>query len=99
MTTATYSHLRENLAGIWNEVESTQEPIIVTRQGHQDLAILPADELASIQATVHLLRSPKNARRLLDALARAHNGDGEETTIRGLRARLGLAEKAGRKGR
>ena len=90
MTTATYSHLREHLADIWNEVEDTQEPIIVTRQGHQDLAILPADELASILETAHLLRSPKNARRLLEALMRAADGEHEFTTPEALRARLGV---------
>lgn len=35
----------------------------VTRQGHQSLAILTADDLASLQETAHLLRPPKNARR------------------------------------
>lgn len=90
MTTASYSHLREHLADIWNQVEDTQEPIIVTRQGHQALAILPADELASLLETAHLLRSPKNARRLLEALTRAVGGDGEVTTLEMLHERLGV---------
>lgn len=94
MGTATYSQLRENLAAIWDEVEDTQEPIIVTRKGHQDLAILPAEELAGIQETVHLLRSPKNARRLMEALVRAYNGQGSETTVAALRTNLGLEVRA-----
>jgi antitoxin YefM len=89
MGTATYSYLRENLAEVWDEVEDTQEPIIVTRKGHQDLAILPAEELAGIRETAHLLRSPKNARRLMEALVRAYNGEGVETTIDALRTDLG----------
>ncbi len=92
MGTATYSYLREHLAEVWNEVEDTQEPIIVRRKGHQDLAILPADELASIQETAHLLRSPKNAQRLLEALVRAHTGEGEAMTVAELANRMGLAE-------
>lgn len=88
MGTATYSHLRENLAKIWDKVEDTQEPVIVTRNGHQDLAILPADELASMQETAHLLRSPKNAARLIEALVRAYNGEGSPTTAQELRERL-----------
>jgi antitoxin YefM len=90
MTRATYSHLRENLATVWNEVEDTQEPIIVSRNGHQDLAILPADELASIQETAYLLRSPKNARRLIEALTRALEGQGETTSIDALRQQVGI---------
>ena len=77
MTTATYSQLREHLAEVWDQVEDTQEPIIVSRKGHQDLAILPADELESIRETAHLLRSPKNAKRLVDALTRAYEGKGQ----------------------
>jgi antitoxin YefM len=90
MTRATYSHLREHLAAVWNEVEDTQEPIIVTRNGHQDLAILPADELASIQETAYLLRSPKNARRLIEALTRALEGQGEPTSLDALRQQVGI---------
>jgi antitoxin YefM len=93
MGTATYSYLRENLAEVWDDVESTQEPVIVTRKGHQDLAILPAEELAGLRETAHLLRSPRNARRLIEALGRAHDGEGEETTMDALRADLGLAAK------
>ncbi len=74
MTTTTYSQLRERLAEVWDQVEDTQEPVIVTRKGHQDLAILPAEELSSIRETAHLLRSPKNARRLVEALERALSG-------------------------
>lgn len=92
MATATYSHLRENLADVWNEVEDTQEPIIVTRQGHQDLAILPADELAGIQETAHLLRSPRNARRLIEALVRALENHGEATSVHALRQQLGITK-------
>ena len=75
MATATYSQLREHLAEVWDQVEDTQEPIIVSRKGHQDLAMLPADELEGIRETAHLLRSPKNAKRLFGALARAYQGE------------------------
>lgn len=72
----TYSSLRERLAEIWDEVESTQQPVIVKRRGHQSMAILPADELASLLGTVHLLRSRKNAQRLLESIHRAVSGEG-----------------------
>ncbi len=93
MGTATYSSLRENLAKIWDEVESTQEPVIVRRRGHQDLAILPADELESLLETAHLLRSPRNAQRLLEAITRALAGEGKRIEPSNLRDRLGLAKE------
>jgi antitoxin YefM len=91
MGTATYSHLRENLAEIWDQVEDTQEPVIVKRRGHQDMAILPADELESLRETAYLLRSPKNARRLLEAITRALEGQGEAVDPATLRTTFGLA--------
>ena len=94
MGTATYSHLRENLAELWDRVEDTQEPIIVKRRGHQDMAFLPADELESLRETAYLLRSPKNARRLLEAIARAAQGEVDAPVDpAALRGTLGLTDE------
>jgi antitoxin YefM len=92
MGTATYSYLRENLAEVWDEVEDTQEPVIVKRRGHRDLALIPADELESLRETAQLLRSPRNARRLMEALTRAYEGQTETTDTASLRTELGLAD-------
>lgn len=92
MASASYSHLRENLAEIWDRVEDTQEPMIVTRRGHQDMAILPADELEGLRETAYLLRSPKNARRILEAIARAVQGEALTAEPRALRDSLKLSE-------
>jgi antitoxin YefM len=69
--TASYSHARDNLAELWDQVEDTREEVILQRRGHEDVALLPAAELRSLQETAHLLRSPANALRLLRALARS----------------------------
>jgi antitoxin YefM len=66
-----YSHARDHLAEVWDEVEDTREVAVIQRRGHEDMALIPADELASLRETAYLLRSPKNAARLLAALARA----------------------------
>jgi antitoxin YefM len=92
MSSATYSHLREHLADLWDQVEDTQEPVIVSRRGHQDMAILPADELESLRETAYLLRSPKNARRLVEAIARSASADGKEISLGQLRDQLGLSD-------
>ncbi|MCO4099888.1 MAG: type II toxin-antitoxin system Phd/YefM family antitoxin [Gemmatimonas sp.] len=91
MTTTTYSHLREHLAEVWDEVESSQEPVILQRRGHEDLALIPAAELKSLQETAHLLRSPKNAARLLAALTRAETRANDPTSLEALRAMLEVA--------
>lgn len=78
MTTITYSQAREKLADVWDHVEDTREEVILRRRGHEDLALLPAHELKSLQETAHLLRSPRNALRLLSALARSRKEGGIE---------------------
>jgi antitoxin YefM len=90
MGSTSYSKLRENLAAIWDKVEDSQEPVIVERRGHQTMAILPAEELEGLRETAHLLRSPRNAARLLTALQRALRGQTKSIALEDLRAELGL---------
>lgn len=45
--------------------------------------------------TVHLLRSPANATRLFDAIARAEAGEGQHTTLNELTQELGFGEEEG----
>ena len=70
-TETTYTSLRENLASLLDRVVDEQETVIVRRRGARDVALVPARELAGLIETAHLLRSPRNARRLLAALGRA----------------------------
>jgi antitoxin YefM len=89
-TKATYSRARQQLAEIWNEVENSREPAILERRGHEDMALVPADELASLQETAYLLRSPRNAARLLTALARSQKKNGKPVELEALKKELGL---------
>jgi antitoxin YefM len=67
----TYSRAKANLKAILDEVVDSREPIIIRRRNGRDAAVIAADELRSLQETAHLLRSPRNAERLLRALNRA----------------------------
>lgn len=84
----TYTSLRENLASVLDRVVDQQETVIVRRKGARDVALLPATELAGLIETAHLLRSPRNARRLLTALHRAERGKTKPTTIAQLRREM-----------
>ena len=86
----TYSHARNNLAEILDATENSQEPVIIKRRGHEDMAVLPAAELQSLTETAHLLRSPKNARRLLAALQRALENSVEPRSVEDLKKDVGL---------
>jgi len=87
----TYSALRERLAGFLDQVTDDREVVIVRRRGARDVALVPADELSSLMETAHLLRSPKNAERLLQALERAERGQGTPESIESLRRSVGIS--------
>jgi len=91
-TRATYSRARANFAKIWNEVENSREPAILERRGHESMALLPADELSSLQETAYLLRSPANAARLLAALARSQGREVPAVDLDTLMEELGLSD-------
>lgn len=90
MSTSSYSYVREHLAEVWDEVENSQTPLRIQRRGHQDMVLIPADEVASLEATAHLLRSPKNAARLLSAIARSQGRTTPPVDLAELRRQLGL---------
>lgn len=93
-TETTYTALRQNLASYLDQVTGDRDAIIVKRRGAPDVAIIPADELAGLIETAHLMRSPANAKRLLESLRELDQGKGETMTVEELRRSVGL-EKAG----
>jgi antitoxin YefM len=89
-TETTYTALRENLASYLDQVTGDREAIIVKRRGQPDVAIIPADELAGLIETAHLMRSPANVRRLMESLAESRAND--EKVSPGKPAKEALAE-------
>jgi antitoxin YefM len=69
----TYSQAREQLKSLMDRAVEDREVIVVRRRTGGDVALIAADELESIVETAHLLRSDKNAARLLTALTRARS--------------------------
>jgi antitoxin YefM len=89
----TYTQARATLAKLCSEVVQSREVVVIRRRGAEDVALVAADELRSLMETAHLLRSPKNAERLLRALARARKSRLRPLTTTALRRELGLAEE------
>jgi antitoxin YefM len=88
--TISYSDARERLASVIEEVIATREQIVIERRGFQPVALIPADELAGLIETAHLLRSPKNAKRLLESLLRSYRGGGEKVDLDEISRAVGL---------
>jgi len=91
---ATYTEARANLASLCDEVAESREALIIHRRGARDVAIVAADELEALTETAHLLRSPKNARRLTTALLRARGTRLKPLSVEKLRREFGLGKQA-----
>jgi antitoxin YefM len=59
---------------VLDRVVDDRVTILVRRKGARDVALIPADDLSGLLETAHLLRSPRNATRLLTALRRSERG-------------------------
>ena len=81
----TYTQARANFAKLCNNVTANREIVIIQRRGVEDVALISAAELTSLMETAYLLRSPKNAERLLAALNRAMHREIEPQSMEDLR--------------
>lgn len=68
MQAVSYSEARENLKSMIDKVVADRAPLAITRQRGEGAVLVSASEWASIEETMYLLRSPKNAERLLAAV-------------------------------
>ncbi len=73
----TYTRARAHLAELLDEVVDNRETVVIRRRGREDVAMIAAAELSSILETAYLLRSPRNAERLLRSLESARRGQGK----------------------
>jgi antitoxin YefM len=86
----TYTRARATFAKLCKRAASSREPIIIHRRNAEDVALVSVEELDGLMETAHLLRSPKNAQRLLSALKRAKNREGRPGSVEKLRCESGL---------
>lgn len=77
MDTISYSTARAKLADTMDRVCEDHEPIIITRNGQQAVVMLSLDDFKAMEETSYLLRSPKNARRLLESIESLEGGKGK----------------------
>ena len=81
MDSITYSTARANLADTMDRVCDDHEPVIITRSGQQAVVMLSLDDFKSLEETSYLLRSPKNARRLLESITELEAGKGKPRSL------------------
>jgi antitoxin YefM len=75
MSHVSFTAFRQHLARYFDEVANAREPLVVTRQGGKgNVVVMSEAEFAGWEATVHLLRSPKNAEHLLESVRQVRAG-------------------------
>jgi antitoxin YefM len=79
--TLTYSESRAKYAETLNAVVDDREEVVITRAGHDPIVIVSLEDYESLKETAYLLRSPANARRLLDSINRLEDGEGVERDL------------------
>jgi antitoxin YefM len=74
MAHVTFTDLRNNLASHLDKIEADRTELVVTRQNHDPVVIIPLAEWEGMKETLHLLSTPANARHLLESIAEADAG-------------------------
>jgi len=76
MDSITYTAARENLASTMDKVCADHAPVVITRNRDQSVVMLSLEDYQALEETAYLLRSPANAKRLLEAIHALENGKG-----------------------
>jgi antitoxin YefM len=81
MEAITYTTARQNLAKTMEKVCRDRAPMIVTRKSSNSVVIMSLEDYEALEETAYLLRSPKNARRLLESIVQLENEKGVEREL------------------
>jgi antitoxin YefM len=81
MDALTYTAARQNLAKTMDKVCNDHAPVIVTRKSSNSVVIMSLEDFEALEETAYLLRSPKNARRLIESVAQLEKGQGTEKDL------------------
>ena len=81
MNTITYTSARSNLAQTMDKVCDDHAPVIITRKAAKPVVMMSLDDFEALEETAYLLRSPKNARRLLESIVQLEADKGTEREL------------------
>jgi antitoxin YefM len=76
MDVTTLSDFRRNMKAYFDKVLQLRTPLFISRPRGEDMVLMSKEEYESMQETFYLLKSPKNAERLLAAIEADKKGEG-----------------------
>lgn len=81
MDAISYTSARANLAKTMEKVCNDHAPVIITRKSEYPVVMISLEDYQAMEETAYLLRSPANARRLLESIAELESGKGTERDL------------------
>jgi antitoxin YefM len=81
MDAISYTAARANLAKTMEKVCNDHEPVIITRKREDPVVMVSLADYKAMEETSYLLRSPANARKLLESIAELESGNGIEREL------------------
>ena len=81
MDAISYTAARANLAKTMEQVCNDHSPVIITRKSESPVVMMSLEDYEAMEETTYLLRSPPNARRLLESIAELETGKGSEREL------------------
>jgi len=76
MKSKTYTEAREKLSDLIEKVCEDHDPLIITKKRDRAVVMISLEDYESLEETSYLLRSPRNARRLLESIKEVEEGKG-----------------------
>jgi antitoxin YefM len=81
MDITTYSNFRQNLKSFLDTIFANKTPLFVTRSKGEDVVVLSKSDYESMEETIYLLSSPKNAERLASGIKEYEQGKGQQREL------------------
>lgn len=81
MQSISYTAARSNLAKTMEQVIDDHSPIAITRKGEGAVVMISMEDYQALEETAYLLRSPLNARRLLESISDLEAGKGKQRDL------------------
>lgn len=81
MKSKTYTEARENLSDIIEKVCEDHDPLVITKRRDKAVVLISLEDYESLEETAYLLKSPRNARRLLESIKELEEGGGTERNL------------------
>jgi len=81
MDVMNYSEARAQFKSVMDRAIHDKQEVVVTRKKGEAVVVLSLEAWNSINETLHLLSSPRNAARLRSAVAQLDAADGQEREL------------------